>query len=104
MAEADDGDMAVDVELSCQCSTPFCCHVTDDSREEVWHNGIWHGNEYEAKVCQFLHAEKMAPTDIHWHLLNVYYGDQTLAVSTVRQWVVHFSSGDSDMEGRFHSM
>ena len=43
-------------------------------------------------VTEFLRAEKIAPTDIHPHLLNV-YGDQPLGVSTVRQWVVHFSSG-----------
>ena len=46
-------------------------------------------------VTDFLHAEKMAPTDIHLHLLNI-EGDQTVDVSTVRQWVVHFSSGDSN--------
>ena len=44
-------------------------------------------------VTEFLHVAKMAPIDIHWHLLNV-YGDQTLDVSTVRQWEVFFSSGD----------
>ena len=38
--------------------------------------------------------EKMALTDTHQHLLNV-YRDQTLDVSTVRRWVVHFSCGDS---------
>ena len=32
---------------------------------------------------EFPHADKMAPTDIYQHLLNV-YGDQTLDVSTVR--------------------
>jgi len=37
----------------------------------------------------------MAPTDIHYHFLKV-YGDPTVDVSTVKQWVVHFSSGDSD--------
>ena len=36
----------------------------------------------------------MAPTDIHQHLMNV-SGDQTVDVSTVKQWVVHFSNGDS---------
>lgn len=37
----------------------------------------------------------MAPPDIHQHLLNV-HGDQTAAdVSTVRWWVVCFSSGNS---------
>ena len=44
---------------------------------------------------EFLHVEKMAPTDIHPCLVNV-YGDQIAGVSTVRQWVVYFSSGDSD--------
>ena len=50
-------------------------------------------------VTEFLHAEKMAPTDIHWHSLNV-YGDQTLDMSTVRWWVVHFSGGNSDMKDK----
>ena len=43
---------------------------------------------------EFLHTEKVAPIDIHRHLLNV-YGDETADVSTVRWWVVHLSSGDS---------
>ena len=46
-------------------------------------------------VTEFLHEEKMVPIDIHWHLLNV-YGDQTVHMSTVRRWVVYFSSVDSD--------
>ena len=45
-------------------------------------------------VIEFLHAEKMAPTDIRQYLLNI-HGDQTVDVSTVRQWVVCFSSSDS---------
>jgi len=36
----------------------------------------------------------MAPTEIHQHLLNI-YGNQTVDVKTLRQWVEHFSSGDS---------
>jgi len=44
---------------------------------------------------EFLHAEKMAPIDIHQYLLNV-YGDQAMDVSTGRHWGVHFSSGDSN--------
>ena len=39
--------------------------------------------------------QKTAPFDTHWCLLNI-YGDQTVDVSTVRRWVVCFSSGDSD--------
>jgi len=50
-------------------------------------------------VIEFLHAEKIAPNDIHRRLLNV-YGDQTVDVSTVRRWVVRFSSGDSDVKDK----
>ena len=46
-------------------------------------------------VIEFLPEEKMAHSDIHRCLLNV-YGDQNVDVSTVRWWVVHFSSGDND--------
>ena len=49
----------------------------------------------QKSVIGFLHVEKMAPTDIHQCLLNV-SGDQTVDVSTVKQWVVCFSSSDSD--------
>ena len=38
---------------------------------------------------------KKPPIDIHQCLLNI-YGDQTVDVSTMRWWMVHFSSGDSD--------
>ena len=44
---------------------------------------------------EFLHAEKIAPIDIKQHLLKA-YGDQTVDLSTERQWVVCFSSGDRD--------
>jgi histone-lysine N-methyltransferase SETMAR len=50
-------------------------------------------------VIEFLHAEKIAPNDIHRRLLNV-YGDQTVDVSTVRRWVARFSSGDSDVKDK----
>jgi len=50
-------------------------------------------------VIEFLHAEKIAPNDIHRHLLNV-YGDQTVDVSTVRRWVARFSSGDSNVKDK----
>lgn len=51
---------------------------------------------------EILYAEKMASTDIHQWLLNV-DGDQTVGVSTVRQGVVHFSSGDRDTKDKKHS-
>ena len=45
---------------------------------------------------ELLCAEEMAPIDIHQHFVNI-YGDQTLDVSTMRQWVVCFSGGNSDV-------
>jgi len=53
-------------------------------------------------VIEFLHAEKIAPNDIHGRLPNV-YGDQTVDVSTVRWWLAPFSSGDSDVKDKPHS-
>ena len=50
---------------------------------------------YEAKVLSSSMQEKIAPIDIHWHLLNI-SGDQTVDVSPVRQWVIRFSSVESD--------
>ena len=45
-------------------------------------------------VIKFLHAENIAPIDIHWCLLII-YGDQTADVRTMRQWAVCFSSGNT---------
>jgi len=74
--------------------TIFCCFVAAEGQSdnkasdmEVWMK--------QRCVTEFLHVEKMAPTDIHWSLMYV-YGDQTVGVSTVRWWVVHFSSGNSN--------
>jgi len=50
-------------------------------------------------VIELLQAENIAPNDIHRRLLKV-YGDQTVDVSTVRAWVLCFSSGDSDVPDR----
>ena len=60
-------------------------------------------------AIEFLPEEKVRPTDIHQCLLNIHqcllnihqcllniYGDQTVNVSMVRQWVVRFSGGESD--------
>ena len=46
--------------------------------------------------------KKVAPTDIHWCLLNV-CAHQTVDVSIVRWWVLHFSSGDSGVKDKPHS-
>ena len=44
---------------------------------------------------EFLHTENMSAINIQWCLLNI-YGEQTVDVSTVSQWVVRFSSDNSD--------
>ena len=47
--------------------------------------------------------EKMIlTTDLHRFLLNI-YGNQTVGVSTVRLWVVCFSSDDSNKKGKARS-
>ena len=88
-SEANAGGMAVHTESSHQYSITCRCHVTDGSRGVVWHNGAWHGSAYEAKVRHWIPPRgKMAPIDIHQHLLNI-YGDQKVDESTVRDgWSV----------------
>jgi len=56
--------MAVEVEPSHQHSIAFCCYMTAEGHSDRI--------VYDMKVCmeqscvtEFLHAEKMAPTDIH---------------------------------------
>jgi hypothetical protein len=51
MSEADFGDMAVEAESSRQYSFKICCRATDESSGAVLQNGLSHGSEYEAKVC-----------------------------------------------------
>lgn len=46
--------------------------------------------------------KKIAPTNICWHLLSI-HGHQPVDVSTVRWWLVHFSSGDSKVKNKPHS-
>ena len=93
-AEDDDGGMAVEIEPSHQHPIRSCCRVTDGSRGAVWQNGVWYGSADEAK------AKKMAPTDIHWCLLNI-HGDRTVDLITARQRMVLFSSSDSDSWCRY---
>jgi len=77
---------------------------------------IWQHRDSLAKWCltckcvwsqvlslNFSMQKKDAPIDIHWHLLNV-SGDQTVKVSTVRWYGVHFSSDNSlcRMQALFH--
>ena len=89
---------ADDVEPLHWYAVTFCFRVPDGSRETVWQNGAWCRSAGEAKGWNWIPPYgKMAPIDSHWCLLNV-SGDQPVDVSTVRWWVVHFSSGDSDIK------
>ena len=63
MSEVDIGDMAVEVEPSHQYSITFCFCVMDGQSDRVAS-----GKEVDMKqrcVTEFLHMEKMAPSDIH---------------------------------------
>ena len=100
MSEADAGGMAMEVEPSHQYSVTFCCGVTDGSRGEVWPNSVDTEVHVEQRyVTEFFHLEKITPTDIYPHLLNI-YRDQTVDVSIERTWVMGFSSDDSDMKDK----
>ena len=80
----------------CQCSVT-CCHcVTDSSRGALGQNGVRHGSAYGTKVCHWIPfmQKKMVSIDIQCCLLTI-YGDQSVDVSTVRQWVVWFCSGNT---------
>ena len=48
---------------------------------------------------EYLHGEEMAPTDVHQCMLNV-SGDQRVDTSTMRQWVLCFNSGNSDVKDK----
>ena len=49
----------------------------------------------QSGVIELLRVEEMAPSDIQQALMSV-SGDQSVDVSTVRWWMMHFSSGDND--------
>lgn len=45
---------------------------------------------------QFFHTENITPIDLHQHFLDI-YGNQTVDVSTLRWWVIHFSSDNNNV-------
>ena len=94
-SEADVGDMAVEVEPSHQYSVLYFFAVWQMAAEGQSDKTASNMEVCMKQRCEFLHVEKMAPIDIHWCLMNVYWG-KTVDVNTVREWVVHLSSGDSD--------
>ena len=97
MSEVDVGGMTVEVEPFHQYSIKFCCCATDGSRGAVWQTGVWRGRAYEAKTWHWILPCGKDCSDIHQCFLNA-AGDQTVDVSTVRQWIACFSSADSDGE------
>ena len=63
MSEADVSDMGIEAEPSCQYSITFFCHAADGSRDKMTADMEVHLKQ--RYVTEFLHAEKMAPIDIH---------------------------------------
>jgi len=102
-SEADIVGMAVQLEPSRQYSIAF---VAMQQVATEGHLGrIASDMEVHTKQgcgTEVLHREKILHIGIHQHLLNV-YGDQTVDVSTVRQRMVHFSSGDGIVKDKLCS-
>lgn len=94
-SEEDTGGTAVEVERFWQYSIMVFCCVTEDSRGAVWQHFVWHGREYEAKVCNWISS--CGKNDTSWDslILAECCGNETVDVSTAKWWVVCFSSGDS---------
>jgi len=68
-SEADVGGMTVESESSHQHSVTFCCCVmTDDGREAVWQNGVWHESLKHRCFIEFPHAKK---NGTHWHSMSL---------------------------------
>lgn len=81
-SEADVGGMAVEVEPSYQYPVTFCCPTETAAESDKMVLDMEVLIKQRAATI-FLHAEKLALTDIYQHLLNV-YRDQLVDVSTVR--------------------
>ena len=95
ISEADVGDMAVEVETSCQYPITFCCCVTNWSRGAVWQNSVCHGCAYKPKVCHWIPPRRKNFTRWHWLMHANCWWRSNSGCSSVRWWVVCFSSSDS---------
>ena len=86
ISEVHVGGMAVEAEPSHQYLITCCCFVTKwcPTRKGIRSKGVSLNSSMQ---------KKMAPSDTERCLLNV-YGAQMVDVNTVRQWVMHFSSGN----------
>ena len=69
-SEADVADTAVEAEPSQQYSIMFCCHVTDGSGVLTKYVSDMELRMKKRYATEFLHVEKIAPIDIHRHLLK----------------------------------
>lgn len=78
------------------CCILFC--VTDNSREMVWENGIWHRNEYGAKVCHLIPPSRKNGTYSHSSTLASYLWWPNSGCEPNKGWVLHFCSGDNDIK------
>ena len=90
--------MAVEIEPSCQYSVTCCCQATDEEQSEKMASDMEACTRQRCRT-EYFHERKMAPIDIHQHVLKA-YREQRVNVSTVRCWVVHFNSGNSDMKDK----
>ena len=91
MSELGVGGMAVEVEPSHQYSVILlpCDRWQQRGSLTKWKRGWSKGVSLNSSTWK-----KVTAIDVHQCLLNV-YGDHIVDVSTVRQWVVRFSSGDT---------
>ena len=85
----------------------FICLIGCSSLAAVWQNDIWHesshwiqwGKEIWMRKCNWM---KITPIDIHHCLLSI-YRNHAADVSTIKRWVMCFSSGISDFSDKPHS-
>jgi len=100
VSEADVGGMAVESESSISIPLHFVAveQMAAEGQSDRLVSDV-EAHMEQRRVPQFLHVEKMAPIGIHCCLLNV-CGEQTANVLTLRQWVMCFSSGDSNMKDK----
>jgi len=97
-SEADNSGMAVEVVPSHQYSILLTC----DSRRAVWQNGVYHRIVPEAKACNWISL--CGKNCTHWHSLTLteHFWWPNSRFSTVRQKLVHFSSGNSNSGSDFY--
>ena len=97
-SEGDVGGMTVQTEPSLQYSIAFYFCVTDGSRGAVWQTAS--DMEICMKAWNWILLCGKNGTD--WHSST--FTEHLWRAGTVRHWVVYFSSGDSNMKDKLHSI